>query len=103
MQRQTLTRMILNDDQNPEASFVKELIRDEVHTPAFVPGLRCGTDLPLNTRDTPTRRFLAHCEAFLAVQTVHPFVVDLPPFAPEKDVEPAVAVGDSDACQIPQT
>ena len=103
MQRQTLTRMILNDDQNPESSFVKELIRDEVHAPAFVPGLRCRPDLPLNAGNTASGDFLTHSEAFLAVEPVDPFALDLPPFAPEKDVEPAIAVGNSDARQLLQT
>jgi hypothetical protein len=95
--------MIFYDDQNPEASFVKELIGDEVHTPAIVLHQGSGSDLPLSTRDTPTGELFTHYEAFLAVEAVDPFVVNLPAFAPEKDVEPAIAVGNSDACQLLQT
>jgi hypothetical protein len=45
-----------------------------------------------------TRRrgeLFAHYEAFLAVETVDPLALDLPAFTPEKNVEPAVAVGDA--------
>jgi hypothetical protein len=95
--------MIFDDDQNPEASFVKELIGDEVHTPTLVPGLRCGSDLPLGTCDTPTGELFTHYQAFLAVEAVDPFVVDLPAFTPEQDVEPAIAIGNSDTRQLLQT
>jgi hypothetical protein len=101
LEGQTLACVVLHYHQHPEPSIVKELIGDEVHTPAIVLHQGSGSDLPLSTRDTAAGRFLAHYQAFLAVEAVDPFVVNLPAFTPEKDVEPAVAVGDSDTCQIP--
>jgi hypothetical protein len=38
--------VVLDNDQNPEASFVRKLIRERIHTPAFVP--RCDSETEEN-------------------------------------------------------
>ena len=78
----------------------KSLIGDKVHTPALVPLLGCRADLPLHAGNASTGRFLTHYEAFFAVEPIDPFVVDLPPLAPQEDVEPAIAIGTPSLRQV---
>ena len=58
---------------------VKQLVRDEVHTPAFVPGVSTRPDLTHDARNTAAGCFLTDYQTFCAVESVYPFVVDLPP------------------------
>lgn len=103
IQSQTFACVILKDNQNTEPSFVEESIGDEVHAPAFVSSLGTRPDLPLHAGNTPAGEFSSHYKAFFAVEAVDPLVVDLPSLTPQEDVEPAIAIGDSDSGKLSQT
>ena len=95
--------MVIDDDQGPQASPVKELIRDKVHAPALV--LRRGRllYLTLDTGDTPTWLFPSYSKAFATIEPVDPLMVHLPPFASKDHVKPAVSVAHPNTGELPHT
>lgn len=100
---ETLACVVLENYQHPETSIVKQLIGDKVHTPAIVPVQCCRADLPLDTGNTPTGRFLTHYQAFCTVEPVDPLMVNLPSFTLEQYVESPIAEGNTACSQFPQS
>src|SRR5512135_3208041 len=72
--------VVFHDHEHSQTKIVKQLIGDEVHTPTLVPRQSCRSDLPLDTRNTPTRRFLPHYQAFLAIEPIDTLVIHRPSF-----------------------
>jgi hypothetical protein len=82
---------------------VGERVVHEVHRPVLV-GSRYLRACPASDRALATPRLLSsQRQAFLHVEPIHEFVIDLPAFSPKVGVEPAVAGIGPDTGQLSQT
>lgn len=87
--------MVVHYGLGPETSPVKERVRDKIHGPALIHlgGLRPAD--PWSCRHAPSGPFRSKIQALLAIEPIHPLVVDLPSFALQQHVNAKIAVPDA--------
>lgn len=78
-----------------ETMATMQRVTDKVHAPGLVRRDRpCPWWLAMCGTDMATRSFGPQLQPFLALQSVHAFVIDGPAFTAQQHVDPLVAVAD---------
>jgi hypothetical protein len=86
--------VLINNRKRPEASTIKERVRDKIHRPAIVLFSLVGTLQTVSGSPSPLGAFAPEVQIGLAIKPVDPFVVDVPAFTFEQHRDPPVAIAD---------
>ena len=74
----------------------------KIHRPSFIDATgQPLRRLPVGRTDATPGSPLPQLQTQLAIQAMHPFVVDAPAFSPQQDIDPLVAITDASQGQLP--
>ena len=101
--RRTLTSKVIDYRSEPDPASVDQFVAHEIQGPTLVLASGHGTDLSPLTRDmAPPRLFRSHGEALCFVEPIDSFVVHVPSLPFQENMQPLVAVTDSNSRKLAQ-